>query len=386
MSPDLILVTLSLFTWGFGEGLFLYFQPLYLQQLGASPLGIGAILGAMGVAITLAQVPSGYLADRLGRRPVMWASWITGAAAAWIMALAGSLNLFIFGVILYGLTGFVVVPMNSYISSAHPKWPVSKALAVTSGMYNLGTVIGPLIGGRLATTSSLKVVYLAAAVVFMLSTLIVLFIRPQPIEKRRGDESQVHPLKNPRFLAYLLVVFVAMFAIYLPQPLTSNFLHDQRSLSLATIGQLGSIGNLGNALLTLAAGQLSAPLGFLLGQVSMAVFAALLWRGSGLVWYSIAYFFIGGYRAFRAMAIAQARPLVHAAELGVAYGFVETANSVATILAPLLAGVIYEQDPILIYPLTIGLIAISLVVSLQFVLKQKQDVSALVPNPGSNSE
>jgi hypothetical protein len=34
MSRDLILVALALMTWGVGEGMFLFFEPLYLQEMG----------------------------------------------------------------------------------------------------------------------------------------------------------------------------------------------------------------------------------------------------------------------------------------------------------------------------------------------------------------
>ena len=54
MSRDLILVSISLFTWGIGEGMFYMFQPLYLQQWGASPVLIGALLGGMGAAMAAA--------------------------------------------------------------------------------------------------------------------------------------------------------------------------------------------------------------------------------------------------------------------------------------------------------------------------------------------
>jgi len=37
MSRDLKLITLALFLWGSGEGLFYYILPLYMQQLGAAP-------------------------------------------------------------------------------------------------------------------------------------------------------------------------------------------------------------------------------------------------------------------------------------------------------------------------------------------------------------
>jgi hypothetical protein len=36
MTRDLILVALSRFPWGLGEGMF-FFQPIYLRQLGADP-------------------------------------------------------------------------------------------------------------------------------------------------------------------------------------------------------------------------------------------------------------------------------------------------------------------------------------------------------------
>jgi hypothetical protein len=45
MKRDLILVAIAMFAWGLGEGMFLYFQPLYLEELGANPIMIGTILG-----------------------------------------------------------------------------------------------------------------------------------------------------------------------------------------------------------------------------------------------------------------------------------------------------------------------------------------------------
>jgi len=75
MIRDLILVSLSLMIWGIGEGMFLFFQPLYLQQLGADPILIGTIIGMVGIAMTISHLPAGYLADRIGRRPLILAAW-----------------------------------------------------------------------------------------------------------------------------------------------------------------------------------------------------------------------------------------------------------------------------------------------------------------------
>jgi MFS family permease len=97
---DLYLVAFSLFIWGMGEGLFYIFQPLYIQQLGADPILIGSVLGINAVAMTLSQIPAGYLADRVGRRPLMWFTWIMGVISALDLAWARYLTAFVAGLLL----------------------------------------------------------------------------------------------------------------------------------------------------------------------------------------------------------------------------------------------------------------------------------------------
>jgi len=117
-------------------------------------------------------------------------------------------------------------------------------------------------------------------------------------------------------ISFLGLIFLAMFVMYLPQPLTPRFLQNERGLSLESIGLLGSVGNLGNTLLALALGQIAARSGFLLAQVSVAAFALLLWKGSGLGWYAMGYFLLGGFRSARSLIYAQVRPLIHPARWG----------------------------------------------------------------------
>ena len=132
MNRNLILIAISLFAWGVGEGLFIYFQPLYLQQFGANPVLTGAVFSGMGIAMGLSQIPAGYLSDRYGSRSLMWISWILGSTSAILMALAQSLPVFIVGLILYGLTGSVMAPMNSYITTVRGKLSIGRALTFTS--------------------------------------------------------------------------------------------------------------------------------------------------------------------------------------------------------------------------------------------------------------
>jgi len=371
MNPSLLWLGAALFMWGIGEGMFFLFQPIYLQQLGANPIQIGAILGAAGFVMTLVHIPSGHLSDRLGRKPMLVAAWIVGVGAAFLMAFAQDLALFVTGLLLYGFTAFVISPLDSYVTAARGKWSVGRAITFISMTFNAGAVLGPITGGWLGDHFGLRRVYLIAAFTFVISTILILFIRAQPRDHHDPGDPPAALLTNWRYLGFLAVFFTVAFATYLPQPLTPNFLQNQRGLSLSTIGQLGSIGSLGNTALNFVMGQLEARAGFVLGQLGVAAFSLLLWRGSGFGSFALAYFLLGGFRVLRGLGIAQVRPLVHESQMGLAYGIAETVGSATVLLAPPLAGYLYSRDPTSIYPISLVLIAFGLVISLIFVRRSR---------------
>ena len=164
----------------------------------------------------------------------------------------------------------------------------------------------------------------------------------------------------------MVIAFFSMFATYLPQPLTPNFLQDQRGISISQIGQIGAIGSLGNVVMNLTLGQLNARFAYVIGQAAVAIYTLLIWRGTGFPWYALAYFLLGGFRVSRSMVIAQVRGLIHGAQMGLAYGMTETINALPIILAPPIAGLIYDRVPEMIYPLSFGLIVISLFISWKY--------------------
>jgi hypothetical protein len=101
----------------------------------------------------------------------------------------------------------------------------------------------------------------------------------------------------------------------------------------------------------------------LLAQGLVALFAFLIWKGASLPVFALGYFLLGGFRAGRPMIWAQARELVHDSQMGVTYGIMETISAVVFILTPPLAGILFEVDPVIVYPLSIGLIVVSMLVT-----------------------
>ena len=366
MSRDLWVIGFALFTWGIGEGMFTFFQPLYLQQLGADPVRIGAIMGALSIAMASAHIPAGYLADRFGRRPVIWASWLIGLLAAWIMALAKSLPVFVIGLLIYGVTFFINSPLNSYITVARGKMSVGRAITLISGFFSTGAMLGPLAGGWIGDHFGLQRAYLSGAILFVVSNLIIFFLRPQPVDQPHPEEKSRGLVINRSMITFMGIVFLAVLATNLPQPLSPNYLQNQHHLTFGQIGQLGAISNLGVIILNLTLGQVEARTGFLLAQAAVGVFALLLWQGHGLPWFALGYFLMGGFRTVRALAVAQTRQLVTQSRLGLAYGVIETVGTSAMILSALLAGFLYKQNPTLMYTVSIGLVVLSILVSANF--------------------
>jgi len=324
---------------------------------------IGAIIGGYGAAMASAHIPAGYLADRIGRRPMLWISWFAGLLATTIMAAARTLPIFIVGMLVYGFTAFVISPLNSYVTAARGRWSVGRALMLTSAAFNLGGVIGPVLGGVVGERYGLPAVFEGAAGIFVVATIIILFIQPQPIDHHPPQVRRFGFLFNRGYLVYMGVVFIVMFATYLPQPLAQNFLLNERGLSLVTIGGLASFAGLGVAGLNLVLGMLDTRLGFLIAQAAVGFFAVLLWKGTSLPWYALGYFLLGGYKSARSLAAAQTRTLVQASSMGLAYGVTETVCSIAIMLSPVLAGIVYTRNPAWVFALSVGLCAFTIAVS-----------------------
>ncbi|MBL8089351.1 MAG: MFS transporter [Anaerolineales bacterium] len=367
MNPNLIFIALALLFWGIGEGVFFNFVPIYLDVgFSLSESQIGLLLGAFGFSMAITHIPAGRLADTFGRRPLIIGAWILGLVSTLLMGITEALPIYLIGMFGYGLTAFVASPLSSYVTAARGEWSVSATLALTSATFNFGMAMGPLLGGWIAENYGMRTSYLAGAFIFFVSTIFVFLIKKQPIDKHDPESPPVSLWNNKRFISFVAVVAFAIFAMYLSQPLSPNFLTSVRKLNLSDAGFIFSAGALGNSLIALAFSRIKPRGGFLLAQALVAIFAFIMWKGAGLPIFMLGYFLLGGFRAARPMFMAQARDLVHESQMGLTYGTMETVASIVFILTPPLAGFLFEIDPFALYPISIGLIVISIIISYIF--------------------
>ncbi|GAB4572866.1 MAG: hypothetical protein Fur0017_25410 [Anaerolineales bacterium] len=376
MNRNLLFIAAALLLWGLGEGMFFNFVPIRLENeflLGKQQVGFA--LGAFGFFMAVTHIPGGYLADRIGRRPLLIAAWLVGVVSTLMMGIAKSLPLYLVGLFFYGVTAFVASPLGSYVTAARGNWEVGTALSLTTATFSLGMALGPVTGGWIAEHYGMNSSYLVAFAIFVLSTLFVVFVQSQPIDHHDPAAPPTNLWNNTRFVNFVLIFAFAVFALYLAQPLTPNFLKGVKDLTLSETGWVFSAGALGNSLLALALSRFNPRRGFLFAQMAVILFSVLMWQGAGLPIFMLGYFLLGGFRAARPMALAITRDLVHTSQMGLAYGTMDTVSSIIFIIAPPIAGFIFDHDPYFIYPLSIGLIAVSIVISYLF-SPQKEQVEA----------
>lgn len=367
MTRDLKLISFALFLWGLGETLFFFTQTLYLEQLGADPVQIGGFLGLFAGVMTVTHLPAGFLADKLGRRPLLIIGWALGLLAALLMFLAESLTPFVVGLVIYGFTGFVISPLSSYITAARGDWPVQRALTTAYAAFNVGGVIGPLLAFTVADHLTLRSTYGLAAAMFTVSTATLFLLSHQPVEPDGGVGIGGALLKNAHFLRFLTIAGVILIGGYLSWPLTPNFLQAQRGVSVRAIWLFGSFNSMGMTLVSLWLGRLETKRSIVLLQIVVAASIVLFWRTSSPPWFALAYFLAGGFRAIRSLISAHVETLVRRSNMGLAYGAVETTIGVVMLAAPPAAGLLYDRLPELPFIVSLVVLVAILPVSLRLI-------------------
>ncbi len=371
LSRDNRLMALALFLWASGEGLFAYIQPIYVQQLGASPVQIGGVLSLAGLAIAVGYLPGGLLADRVRRKWVMLGGWGLGIAGVLLMAAARDWRGFVPAIMLYSFSAFCVPAISATIADAAGDVPLARVLTLTYSGFWAGNIVSPGVGGWLAQMVGMRVVYVIAAGCYVASTLVILMLTSQPVRARANIWQRPSGAVMRSGVLLGVIVFAIFLAMYIGQPLAPNFLQNIAGWPVARIGLLGSLNALGVTLLAPALGRWAAGgkmRGLLVAQALVWASLGLLLIGArGLPGFVLAAFFLrGGYGACRNLTGAHIAGLVSAENRGVAFGLYETAVASAHMVAPYIAGWLYAIQPAA--PIVAGLIFIPAVMLLTPIL------------------
>ncbi len=218
---------------------------LYAQSRGASLAIVSAMASAFLLANFAAQYPSGWLADRWGRRPVMVAGLLAQALLSLAYLFVSDPVLFVALRLVEGVASAAVLPSaRAVIADAVAPEQRGEAYGLFGAFFNAGLLIGPAAGGLLATTG-----YASAFVGAVLCRLVALAVvlafvpgatRHGPAVARPGDASPAAARVRGLFGLPLVGAYVLAFGDYLylgfDLALMPLWMHDHLGASVAVIG------------------------------------------------------------------------------------------------------------------------------------------------------
>jgi multidrug resistance protein len=140
-----------------GFGSIVPILPLYAESFGVSKTAIGLTIAIYGLARFLMNVPTGYVADRFGRREALAIGGSITVVGNLICALAGSYWLFLGGRFVAG-AGAAMVITGTQIIVADISKPENRGrmMSIYMGTFMFAVGFGPLPGGLLGEHISLS--------------------------------------------------------------------------------------------------------------------------------------------------------------------------------------------------------------------------------------
>jgi DHA1 family tetracycline resistance protein-like MFS transporter len=339
-----------------GFGIVMPVLPKLVTELGHLDLAqatqvSGWMLAVFAVTQFFAGPVIGNLGDRHGRRPVLIAAMAAFAADYGVMAMAPSLGWLFLGRAISGVTGATFGPIGAVIADVTPPENRAANFGLLTAVFGLGFIIGPALGGLVASFGPRAPFWCAAGLAAANAT-IMSFLLPETLA---GEHRRPFRLRDAHVIGAFRPLFAAgnatplLVAWFLWQlggivyPTTwafwckLRFGWDERAIgmSLAWVGLLQltvqlaltdrivrRIGEWGAAVVGLTAGA--------------ATLLAYVFVTQG--WQVYAFFVVGafGALAWPAMNGILSR-MVDATRQGALQGGIGSMNSVAAILGPVVA-------------------------------------------------
>lgn len=214
---------------------------LFAQAHGASLVIIGTMASAYLISNFVFQYPVGWLANRWGRKEVM----IVGLLAQAMLSLA---YLFVVDPILFVVLRFVegvaaaaiLPPARALIVDTLPTSQQGEAYGVFNAFFNTGFLLGPGIGGLLAT-SGYASAFIGAALFRLVAIVIVVFAIPS---QKHSTPITTHEEKKVSYKALFVLPLLGAYILALGDYLYLGFdltlmplwMHDHLGASVAVIG------------------------------------------------------------------------------------------------------------------------------------------------------
>ncbi len=256
----LLAVSLSVCASYIGIGMVVPVRVLYAQSQGASLAVIGAMSSAYLISNFLFQYPSGWLADRWGRKPLMILSLLGQAALSLLYLWIADPILFVVLRFAEGIAAAAFLPSaRALIADDLPVEKRGEAFGVFSAFLNAGFLFGPALGGLLAGLGYAPP--FVGAALFRLIALVVIIVMIR-LSTRRTEAHETKAVKMGELLTMpLLGSYLLAFGDFLyvgfDITLAPLWMHNHLGASVEWIGASYMCWSIPGIILTPIAGRIA---------------------------------------------------------------------------------------------------------------------------------
>ena len=335
------------------------FLPIYMQsELGATADNVSLWSGvtyAITFAISAFVSPIwGKLSDKMGKKPMIIRSSFLLAITYFLGGIVRSpFELFLvraFQGIASGLWPACLVMMSACV----PKNKIGISMGLMQSANICGGIIGPLLGGILATAFGMRNSFYVGAVALSLITVTtILFIKEPPVAPEKEINKAQPPsylsfIKDKNILILLLCVCMTNLVILQIQPIVSLYVqqlsHNSDKAVLLT-GFIMSLGGIAGALASPLWGKTGQKVGFYktitLAFISAGLLVSLQGVPNSLVLFGLMQFLCGlGFSGIFPSANSILVLLTPPSSRGMGFGSLFSAQMIGGALGPVIGGVI----------------------------------------------
>ncbi|NVM18511.1 MAG: MFS transporter [Candidatus Lokiarchaeota archaeon] len=190
------------------------FYSLYMTaHFGVGMVEVGIMFSIFSAGNIFGSTIGGALADKYGRRAMILLGLVVSGISNVFMGLINDLNIFYLIATFSGFIGNFGGPARqAMIADLLPKEKRAEGFGIIRVAFNLSAVIGPLLGGFLATQSYM-LLFILDAVSSIITAIIVYFVIPETKPQKLGDEPEESMIRT--IIGYKEVLKDWIFVLFL---------------------------------------------------------------------------------------------------------------------------------------------------------------------------
>ncbi len=230
-------LTLATFIDMLGSFLLFPFYALYItEHFGVGMIEVGFLFSIFSVGNIVGSTIGGALADKHGRRMMILLGLIVSGIGSILMGLVNDLRVFYLLSAFLGLVGNFGAPARqAMVADLLPKEKQAEGFGILRVAFNLSAVIGPILGGFLATKSYM-LLFISDAMSSIITAFIVYLVIPETkpqIQDSKKEETIIETVIGYKEVLkdwkYILFLSVSAFTVLVYMQMNSTlsvFLRD----------------------------------------------------------------------------------------------------------------------------------------------------------------